>query len=146
MQTLFIGADHNGFELKNQLIDHLQEQNIRIEDMGNMVNDPEDDYTVFAKSVAQAVLQNPELHKGIVICGSGIGVAMMANRFKGIRCGLCQSAQAAQHGRANDDINVLSLASSYTTFDEACRIVEAFINTPFSPLDKYVRRSRQLDE
>lgn len=146
MQTIFIGADHNGFELKNQLIDYLHQNNIRVEDMGNMVMDPEDDYTTYAKGVAQAVLQNPTSHKGIVICGSGIGVAMMANRFKGIRCGLCQSVEAAVHGRANDDINVLSLASSYTDFAKSCEIVDAFVETQFDPKEKYIRRSRQLDE
>lgn len=146
MQTVFIGADHWGFELKNQLIEHLHEQNIRVEDMGNMIQDPEDDYTTYAKAVAQAVLQNPAEFKGIVICGSGIGVSMMANRFKGIRAGLCQSPEAAKHGRANDDINVLALASSYITTEDAEQIVDAFLTTSFIEKEKYIRRSRELDE
>ncbi|HRH95385.1 MAG TPA: RpiB/LacA/LacB family sugar-phosphate isomerase [Prosthecobacter sp.] len=111
-----------------------------------MVQDPEDDYTTYAKAVAQAVLQNPAEFKGIVICGSGIGVSMMANRFKGIRAGLCQSPEAAKHGRANDDINVLALASSYNTTEEAEQIVDAFLNTSFTQKEKYLRRSRELDE
>lgn len=143
--TIFIGADHNGFDLKNKLVEYLQEKNIRVEDMGNYEHDSEDDYPVFAKKVAEAVLQNPKEFKGIAICGSGIGVTVAANRYKGIRAGLCQSEIAAQHGRANDDINVLCLASDYVPFEPTKKVVDAFLETDFNPKEKYIRRSRQLD-
>lgn len=144
--TVFIGADHNGFELKDTLIEYLQEKNIRVEDMGNYEHDPEDDYPIFAKKVAQAVLQNPEEFRGIVICGSGIGVAIAANRHKGIRCGVCLSPEAAKHGRENDHINMLSLAAEYTSPDAAKEIVDTFLQTAQKPLEKYIRRGKQLDE
>jgi len=67
--TIFIGADHRGFELKNKLVEYLQNKNIRVEDLGNYEHDPEDDYPDFAQKVAQAVLQNPDNFLGIVICG-----------------------------------------------------------------------------
>lgn len=144
--TIFIGADHNGFELKNKLMEYLQEKNIRVEDMGNYEHDPEDDHPIFAKKVAEAVLQHPEEFKGIVICGSGIGVTVAANRYKGIRAGLCQSEEAARHGRENDDINVLALASEYVQLEPTKKIVDTFLKTAFIPKEKYIRRSRQLDE
>lgn len=144
--TIFIGADHNGFELKNKLMEYLQEKNIRVEDMGNYEHDPEDDYPVYAKKVAEAVLQNPQEFRGIVICGSGIGVSIAVNRYRGIRCGICLSAEAAKHGRQNDHINVVSLASEYTSFEDAKEIVDTFISTNEIQKDKYIRRAKQLDE
>lgn len=143
--TIFIGADHNGFDLKNKLIEYLQQKNIRVEDMGNYEHDPEDDHPIYARKVAEGVLQKPEESKGIVICGSGIGVTIAANRYKGIRAGLCQSIEAARHGRANDDINILGLASEYTQFEEAKQIVDVFLATDFIQKEKYLRRSKQLD-
>ena len=143
--TIFIGADHNGFDLKNKLIEYLQLKNIRVEDMGNYEHDPEDDHPIYARKVAAGVLQKLEESKGIVICGSGIGVTIAANRYKGIRAGLCQSTEAARHGRANDDINVLGLASEYTQFEEAKQIVDVFLTTDFIQKEKYLRRSQQLD-
>lgn len=144
--TVFIGADHRGFELKNKLMEYLQEKNIRVEDMGNYSYEAEDDYPVFAKKVAHAVLQNPSEFLGIVVCGSGIGVSMAANRVRGVRCGQCLTAKQAQHGRANDHINVLSIASDMTLYADAQKIVDAFLSTKPNEGDKYTRRVRQLDE
>ena len=86
--TIFIAADHRGFELKNKIIEYLHEKNTRIEDLGNYQYDPQDDYPDFARKVAQAVLQNTKEFFGIVICGSGVGVSIVANRFPGIRCAI----------------------------------------------------------
>jgi len=146
MQTVFIGADHRGFKLKNSIIEYLQQHDIRVEDMGNMVEDPNDDYPEYANKVATALLQNPSEFMGITICGSGIGVSMAANRHKGIRCGLCLTVDAAHHGRANDHINVLALASDYTSEEEAFKIVKTFLQTPVNEAEKYLRRAHQLDE
>jgi ribose 5-phosphate isomerase B len=102
--NIFIAADHRGFKLKENLIDYLHEKNIRIEDLGNYEHDPEDDYPDFSQKVAQAVLQNPSHHLGIVICGSGIGVAVAVNRYRGIRCALAFNSEQVKHGRENDHI------------------------------------------
>lgn len=144
--TIFIAADHRGFELKNKLIEYLQEKNIRVQDLGAYNLDPEDDYPDYGKKLAQAVLQNPEEFLGVAICGSGIGMSIATNRFKGIRCGLCLSVEQAQHGRKNDHINVVGLASDYTNFEQAIAIVDAFLNTPMKKETKYLRRSKQMDE
>jgi ribose 5-phosphate isomerase B len=153
--TIFIAADHRGFELKNKLIEYLQEKNIRVEDMGNYQYDPLDDYPDFAKKVAQAVLQNPKDFLGIVICGSGVGVSIVVNRFKGIRCGLGFSPDQVKHIRENDHINVLALASDYLKNGDgekgnglawAKKLVDTFIETQPKMEEKYLRRIKKIDE
>lgn len=144
--TIFIGADHRGFDLKNKLMEYLQEKNIRIEDMGDYEYVANDDYIDYAQKVAQAVLQKPSEYVGIVICGSGIGVAMAANRYHGIRCAQAFSPDQIRHGRENDHVNVLSLAADYTDFETAKKIVETFLNTPPNLEEKYLRRVHKLDQ
>ena len=144
--TIFIGADHRGFELKNRLIEYLQERNIRVEDMGNYQHDPLDDYPLFAQKVAQAVLQNPDNYLGIVICCSGVGVCIAANRSKGIRCALGFDEEQIKHARENDHVNVLSLASDYSDFEKAKAIIDAFLDAKPKMEQKYQRRVKQLDE
>jgi len=153
--TIFIAADHRGFELKNKLIEYLQEKNIRVEDMGNYQYDPLDDYPDFAKKVAQAVLQNPKDFLGIVICGSGVGVSIVVNRFKGIRGALGFSPDQVKHAKENDHINVLALASDYfkngngengNGLDLVKKIVDTFIETKPKMEEKYLRRIKKIDE
>ncbi|GAB4219674.1 MAG: ribose 5-phosphate isomerase B [Candidatus Microgenomates bacterium] len=144
--TLFIGADHRGLSLKNQIIEYLHEKDIRIEDLGAYEYDANDDYPDFAKKVAQAVLQNPENHLGIVICGSGVGVAIAANRFQGIRAALGFNQEQIIHARENDHINVLALPSDYLDIEKAKAIVDKFIQTPYKLEEKYLRRVKKLDE
>jgi ribose 5-phosphate isomerase B len=144
--NIFIGTDHRGFELKNRLMEYLQEKNIRIEDMGNYAYDPLDDYTDYATKVAQAVLQNPAEYSGIVICGSGIGASIMVNRYKGIRCALAFDPSQVKHGRENDDINVISIPSNYIDFEKAKLIVDSFLDSQSKKEEKYLRRVRKLDE
>ncbi len=153
LMTIFIAADHRGFELKNLLIEYLHEKNIRIEDLGNYQYEAEDDYPDFAKKVAQAVLQNPGNHMGIVICGSGVGVCIAVNRFQGIRCGLGFEPDQVRHMRENDHVNVLALAADYLKpvangagLEKAKKLVDIFISTPPKEDPKYVRRIKKLDE
>ncbi len=144
--TIFIGCDHRGFDLKNSLIEYLHEKNIRIEDLGNYQLDPEDDFPDFAQKVAQAVLQNPDEFLGIVICGSGVGVAIAANRFKGIRSGLGFEEAQVKHIRENDHINVLALAADFLDPEAAKKLVDVFIETKPKEDQKYLRRIKKLDE
>jgi ribose 5-phosphate isomerase B len=143
--TIFIGADHRGFDLKNQIIEFLQEKNIRVEDMGNFEKAPLDDYVDYAKKVAQAVLQNPSEFLGIVVCGSGVGVAIAANRYKGIRCALGFETDQVKHARENDHINVLSLPAEYINLEQAKQLIEAFMAAQPKNEEKYLRRSNKLD-
>lgn len=144
--NIFIAADHRGFELKNKIIEYLQEKNIRIEDLGNYQFDPQDDYPLFARKVAQAVLQNPTEHVGIVICGSGVGVSIVANRFPGIRCAIGFQKEQVIHARENDHINVLSLPSEYIDFEKTKELIDVFLETKAKQEDKYIRRIKELDE
>ncbi|PIV09865.1 ribose-5-phosphate isomerase [Candidatus Roizmanbacteria bacterium CG02_land_8_20_14_3_00_36_15] len=144
--TIFIAADHRGFELKNALIEYLHEKNIRIEDLGNYQYEAEDDYPDYAKKVAQAVLQNPTEFLGIVISGSGVGVAITVNRSKGIRCGLGFEAGQLKHTRENDHINVLALAADYLDPETAKKLVDVFIEAKPRQEQKYLRRIKKLDE
>lgn len=143
--TIFIGTDHRGFELKNKLMEYLQEKNIRVEDMGAYEYDGEDDYPDFSMKVAKAVLQKPEEFYGIVICGSGVGVSIAANRFKGIRCVLGFDPEQVKHARENDHVNVLAIASEYADFEEAKAMIDAFLEGQPIMKDKYLRRAKKLD-
>ncbi len=142
---VFIATDHRGFELKNKLVEYLQEKDIRVEDFGNYKHDPEDDFPDFTQKVAQAVQQNPEENLGIVICGSGIGVSIAVNRFKHIRCGLALNLDQVQHGRENDYTNILALAADYTDFETAKKYIDAFLAAKPKQNDKYIRRINKVD-
>lgn len=143
--TIFIGADHRGFELKNKLIEYIQEKNIRVEDLGAYEYNAQDDYPDFAQKVAQALLQNPKEFLGVTICGSGNGVAMAANRHKGVYCGLGFNEDQVKHMRENDHINMLALPSDYIDFEKAKRFVDIFLSTKPILQEKYLRRLKKLD-
>ncbi len=144
--TIFIGADHRGFALKNELIEYLQEKNIRVEDLGAFEENPSDDEVDYAKKVAEAVLQKPDEFRGILVCGSGAGTSIMANRYKGIRCCVALSATQAKFNREHSHINVLALAADFTDVEEAKNIVTAFLETPPNPDPKYQRRISKMDQ
>ncbi|MEK7634029.1 MAG: RpiB/LacA/LacB family sugar-phosphate isomerase [Patescibacteria group bacterium] len=143
--TLFIGADHRGIEMKNAIIEYLHEKNIRIEDLGPYELDPLDDAIDYSQKVAQAVLQNPDNHLGIVICGSGCAVTMAANRLKGIRAGVAMNEDQAHHIRENDLCNILALAADYTPLELAQKLIDAFLASTPKTDEKYLRRIQKLD-
>lgn len=144
--TIFIGADHRGFELKNKLMEYLQSNNIRVEDMGAYDHDPEDDNTDFAQKVAQGILSKPQESMGIVVCGSGVGVSIAANRYKGIRAALAFDEKQVLHARENDHINVLALPAEYITFEQAKTFVDTFLSTSQNNAEKYTRRALKFDQ
>ena len=144
--TIFIGADHRGLVLKNSLVEYLQNQNIRVEDLGAYEYDPDDDFPDFAKPVAEAVLQNPNSFLGIVICGSGVGVSIAANRHPQIYCGLGFDKKQVESAKAHDHMNVLALPSDYLNFESAKEIVDIFIKTPLEKQRKYLRRLEKIDK
>lgn len=143
--TIFIGADHRGFELKNKLIEYLQEKDIRVEDLGAYQYEKTDDASDFAFKVAQAVLQNPQ-YLGIVICGSGAAVNIAANRVRGVRCGQGFNVEQVKHMKAWDHMNVLALAADHFDFDQAKVMVDAFLETPNGTEERMLRRVKKLDE
>lgn len=124
-----IGADHGGYELKEEIKRYLEEKNIECKDFGAFSTDRVD-YPNIAKEVSNAV-QKKECERGILICRSGYGMAMVANKFKGIRSAPCFCEQAAKFSRMHNDSNVLALGADYVTNNEAICIVRAWIATEF---------------
>jgi len=143
IMKIYIGADHRGFEMKNKLIEFLIEKNYSVEDCGAYELDITDDYPEITASVVEK-MEGDDL--GIVLCGSGIGVDIAANRFNGIRSGLGFDEHQVKKGREDDAINVLALAADEITLETAQKLVEVFITTKPLTKDRYVRRQEELDE
>ena len=142
---IYLGADHRGFQLKEEIKKFLAEKNYQFEDTGNFDYDPNDDYTDFAKLVAQKVSEKPDGNKGILICGSGVGVDITANKFHGVRSALADDIATAKQSREHDDTNVLSLPSEEVDFELAKKIITIWLETPFSNGEKYKRRIGKIE-
>ncbi len=145
---IFLGADHNGFELKKQLADYLVTRGHQVLDEGDAQLNTEDDFPEFASRAVKAfqAANDPEA-RVILICGSGQGMCMAANRFKGIRASLVWNQSEARAARNDDDSNVLCLAArEITNFDDVTAIAEVWLNTPFMGAERFLRRIKQLDE
>ena len=142
---VYLGSDHRGFELKEKLRQHLEDEGFEITDLGNDHLDPQDDYVDFARKVADAVVQDPT-NKGVVLCGSGVGVDIVANKVDGIRSALVQEEALAVSARRDDDANVLALPADVLDEEQAFRIVKAFLTTDFGGAERYKRRLGKLEE
>lgn len=142
---IFISADHRGFALKESIKIFLKEQNIDFADLGNGSYDENDDYPDYAKLVAEKVSQNPDSDKGIVICGSGIGVSITANKFKNVRAALASDTYQARLSRSHNDANVLAL-SGETGEEKTKEILEVWLKTPFSGEERHKRRLVKIRE
>ena len=144
--TIYLGADHGGFEQKEQLRVYLEERGYAVEDCGAHELDPDDDYPEFAHCVAEKVAENPEVDRGIVLCRNGIGVSIVANKTDGVRCAHAESEEIARSSRADDDTNVLSIAADYIDEMDVQRIVDTWLETEFSGEDRHKRRLRMIEE
>ncbi|MBI2421006.1 MAG: RpiB/LacA/LacB family sugar-phosphate isomerase [Candidatus Levybacteria bacterium] len=142
---IYLGADHRGFRLKEDLKNFLQTNGHDIEDCGALEIVSNDDYVDFAKSVAEKISINQD-SRGIVVCGSGVGVDVVANKIDGIRCGLGFKLDQVKAARSDDDINVLALASDFTVYKEAKELVETFLQTEFNPTENHKRRIEKIKE
>ena len=144
---IYIGADHNGFEYKNQLAQAITMAGHEVIDVCDANLDPNDDYPQIASKVVNELLNSEDKEaRGILICGSGQGVAMAANRFKGIRAALCWNLNEARASRNDDDANILCLSSRYTSLDEAGSIMATFLGTAFAGAPRFTRRIQELDQ
>ena len=143
---VYLGADHNGLALKKQLADYLRRGGYEVVDEGDTKLDPADDFPVFASRVVNAMRIDRDDARGILICGSGQGMCMAANRFKGIRASICWNVQEAHAARNDDDSNVLCLSARSTTVREAEAIVNTWLTTAFAGAARFRRRIREMDE
>jgi ribose 5-phosphate isomerase B len=139
-----IGSDHGGFQLKQEIIALLEEKGYEFKDYG-CYDEGSIDYPDVAKPVAKAVLDGT-IEKGILICGTGIGISIAANKFKGIRCALCSDHFSAVATREHNNANILALGGRNTGPEVAKDIVEAFLTTPFSNDERHIRRIDKIED
>ena len=138
-----IGSDHGGYDLKQCVIHHLEEKGIPYEDMG--CHDKEScDYPVFGRAVAKAVAEG-RCEKGIVICTTGIGISIVANKVKGVRCALCADTLSAKMTRLHNNANVLAMGGGIVGPNLALEIVDTFLDTDFSNEEKHCRRVGMME-
>ncbi len=138
-----IASDHGGFELKEHLIKFLETEGIEVNDLGTY-SDESVDYPVFGSSCALKVAQG-KADRGIVICGTGIGISIAANKVKGIRCALCTSPEMAELTRKHNDANMLALGGRITDTETAIQITKAWLETEFEG-GRHQRRVDMLNE
>ena len=139
---IYIGADHNGFDMKQSLLEELTRAGYHVVDEGNTTENPDDDFPQFAAKVVGAIKASDDTQPlGILICGSGQGMCMAANRFKGIRASLIWSAEEAHAARNDDDSNVLCLPARYLDITQAVDLAETWLSTPFAGASRYRRRN-----
>lgn len=144
---VYLGSDHNGYFIRNGLVQYLTAAGYEVEDLGNRDNDKNDDFTDYASDVAGAMLDSGDPQaRGILLCGSGQGMCIAANRFKGIRACLGYDADAVKAGRNDSDCNVLCLAANKLEQEQANLLVETFLNTPFAEAERFVRRIAAVDK
>ena len=133
-----IGSDHGGYDLKQRVIKYLEDKHIPYQDMGCGSKDS-CDYPVFGHAVAKAVADG-QCDKGIVICTTGIGISISANKIKGVRCALCSDTLSAKMTRLHNDANVLALGAGIVGENLGIEIVDTILNTPFSNEERHQRR------
>ncbi|MFC1649639.1 RpiB/LacA/LacB family sugar-phosphate isomerase [Patescibacteria group bacterium] len=139
---IYIGTDHRGFELKNKLYGYLSEKKVEVIDYGAYEHDPDDDYTLYAEKVGSVVADNSK-DLGILLCGSGVGVDVTANKLDGVRASIGKEVKQVVAGRKDDNMNVLVIASDFTTFPQAKKLVDAFLSTKY---DHKKRHDRRLED
>ena len=145
MTKIFLGADHRGYELKEKIATWLFDLNYEFEDLGADHLDNSDDYTKYASEVASMVAKRPH-SRGVLLCGSGVGADIVANKFDGIRASVGKNVLQVKAGRHDDDMNVLVIASDYTIEKEAKAMLIAFLETKFSEKERYERRIEDIQK
>ena len=139
-----IGSDHGGFELKQEIMAHLAKRGLEYRDFGTYT--PEScDYPVYGKAVAHAVASG-ECERGIIICGTGIGISITANKIPGIRAALCTDCFCAEATRLHNDANILALGGRVVGPGLALKIVDTFLDTPFSGDERHKRRISMIED
>lgn len=139
-----IGSDHGGFELKKEVMAHLDARGLEYKDFGTY-SDASCDYPVYGKAVAKAVASG-ECERGIIICGTGIGISIAANKVHGIRAALCGDCLSAEATRQHNDANVLALGARVVGPGLALKIVDTFLDTPFSNGERHIRRIEMIED
>ena len=144
VMTIYLGADHRGFSAKERIESFLKDLKYQVTDLGDFVYDENDDYPDFSSKVAEKVSQEPE-SRGIILCGSGGGGNVVANKFPRVRSIIGISPLQVYAARRDDDINVLCLAASFMTDEQEKEAVKTFLTTEFSGEERHKRRIEKID-
>lgn len=142
--TIYIGADHRGYAMKEGLVQWLEDQGHDVHDIGAAEYIEGDDYPDYAHTLGKEVSNDPAA-RGILLCGSGVGMAVAANRGKGVRAAVIHDPKIAAAARHDDDVNVLALGADYLSLEDAQRVVTSFMETPFSGEERHLRRIQKLE-
>ena len=143
---LYLAADHAGFELKEKIKSHLKKRGVEFEDMGAYAYDKNDDYPDFAYKAAKKVAENSADNRAILICGSGVGVAITANKVKGVYCAQVWSEKIAQSVREQNNVNAIAFGASYTNEEDAFRWVDMFLAKNGTNAERHQRRFGKVRE
>ena len=138
-----IGADHAGYNLKQELVEHIKSLGHDVHDVGTFDSTKPDDYPDFATLVAEDI-RSGKADRGLLVCGSGVGVSVAANKFKGIRAGLCHDHYSAHQGVEHDDMNVLVMGARIVGSATALDLAEAFLSANFSNEERHLRRLQKV--
>ena len=141
---IYIAADHRGFRLKEEIKKWLETELYEFRDLGAAKYDREDDYPEIAFKLGETVIQ--EKARGILICGSGAGASIAANKVAGVRAGLCTSVKQASAAKNDDDINILCLSADWVSLEDNQKITAAFLKTLFSSEERHIRRINQIKD
>lgn len=141
---IYLGADHRGFAVKEQLKEALKNEGYEVMDVGAAALTPDDDYADYAQPAAAKVSEAPSSARAILLCGSGVGMDVVANKFNGVRSVLAMSPDHAYAARHDDDANVLSIAVDFVPADIIMKIVTVFLTTPFGKDERYERRLQKI--
>src|SRR5213593_1220325 len=140
-----LGTDHAGFPLKTAVVDVIQSTGHELLDCGALTVIPDDDYPDYAQRVAQSIVEG-RADRGVLVCGSGVGASVAANKFRGIRAALCQDTFSARQGVEDDDMNVLCLGARVIGPALATEIIRAFLGAAFSKAERHRRRVAKIQE
>ena len=142
---IYLGADHRGFKLKEKLRGWLVDNDINYKDLGAEKFDKADNYTVYAERVA-SVVADTKGEMGVLLCGSGVGVDVVANKFDGIRASIGKTPAQVKAGRKDDDMNILVIAADFTSLNDSLKMLKMFLNTKFSGKARHKKRLSEINK
>ncbi len=139
-----VACDHGGLDLKNKIVEYLKSEGHEVIDEGTYTKDS-CDYPIYAKKAAEDVA-NKKADRAILCCSTGVGVSIVANKVKGVRCALITDVTSARLTREHNDTNALALGQKNVSFDRGIEIVKIWLNTPFSNEERHIRRINMIEE
>jgi len=142
MSVIYVGADHRGLSFKKKIVEFLRDEEYKVKDMGPLKYNEDDDYTDISIKLAETVVR--ENTKGILICGSGVGVCVAANKVDNVRAALCTSEKQARMAREDSDANILCLSADLIDEETNFKIIKTFLETVFACEERFIRRINKI--